>query len=83
MPQVSLYVDEATMADLRKQARAEGVSLSKHVARRLAQPAQTGTASGLPEGWLESLYGSLADVDGFDLPERAIPDRANPLPQFS
>ena len=80
MPQVSLYVDDATMTDLRAQARAEGVSLSKHVARRLAASTRTSTPSGLAEGWLEGLYGCLADDDSFALPDRNLPDRASPLP---
>ena len=80
MPQVSLYVDDETMRGLRSQAKAEGVSLSKHVARRLAQPDRAQTPSGLAEGWLESLYGCLADDDSFVLPDRDMPDRAVPLP---
>jgi len=82
MPQVSLYVDDAMMGRLRQQAAAEGVSLSRHVASRLAQTTRAATPSGLPEGWLDSLYGCLADVDGFDLPPRDIPDRADALPVF-
>ena len=82
MPQVSLYVDDATMTSLRTQAKAEGVSLSKHVARRLAQSERRDTASGLADGWLESLYGCLADDDSFVLPERDLPDRSTLLPAF-
>ena len=82
MAQVSLYVDDAMMSSLRQQAAAEGVSLSKHVASRLAQTVRPATPSGLPEGWLESLYGCQSDVDGFELPPRDIPDRSEPLPSF-
>ena len=83
MPQVSLYVDDDTMTALRAQAAAEGVSLSKHVARRLARSERSETPSGLPIGWLESLYGCLADDDSFVLPDRnGLPDRSAPLPSF-
>ena len=82
MPQVSLYVDDATMTTLRKQAQAEGVSLSKHVARRLAATERSSTASGLTEGWLESLYGCLADDESFTMPDRSLPDRVNSLPSL-
>ena len=82
MPQVSLYVDDELMGDLRRQAQAEGVSLSKHVARRLKRRREGSTASGLPEGWLESLYGCLADVGDFEVPSRDLPDRENSLPSL-
>ena len=66
MPQVSLYVDDATMTQLRIDAASEGVSLSKHVARRLKEsPAgfrgRCDTPSGLPAGFFERLYGCIDD----------------------
>lgn len=70
MPQVSLYVDEPTMDALRKDAAKEGVSLSRHVANRLKTGGRCATPSGLPEGLLASLYGSLADDDSFVRPDQ-------------
>ncbi|MBQ9001933.1 MAG: antitoxin [Eggerthellaceae bacterium] len=67
MPQVSLYVDDETMAALRSGAAAEGLSLSKYVMERVAD-GRGATPSGLPEGLLESLYGCLADDDSFERP---------------
>ena len=83
MPQVSLYVDDVTMKSLRSRAAAEGVSLSKHVSRRIAEAERPRTPSGLPEGWLEGLYGCLADDDSFTLPDRSLPDRSASLPPLS
>ena len=66
MPQVSLYVDDATMESLRADAAREGLSLSKHVARRL-NSADAGlrgrcdTASGMPQGYFEQFYGCIED----------------------
>ena len=70
MPQVSLYVDESLMKALRAEAASEGVSLSKHVAKRLTSAGRCATASGLPDGYLEKLYGCLADDDAFERPEQ-------------
>jgi len=66
MPQVSLYVDDAMMDELRLQAAQEGVSLSKHVARRLKEGAtgyqtRCNTPSGMPPGHFERLYGCIED----------------------
>ena len=71
MPQVSLYVDEATMKALRQEAASEGVSLSRHVATRLQNASRMTTTSGLPEELLEKLYGCLAQDDSFKRPEQA------------
>lgn len=70
MPQVSLYVDESLMKMLRADAASEGISLSKHVARRLTNGSRCATASGLPDGYLEKIYGCLADDDAFSRPEQ-------------
>lgn len=72
MPQVSLYVDEPLMKALREEAASEGVSLSKHVAERLRNGSRCATASGLPAGYLEKLYGCLADDDTFARPEQPM-----------
>lgn len=68
MPQVSLYVDESLMKVLRAEAAAENVSLSKYVARRLKSDGRCSTPSGLPEGYLDGLYGCLADDNSFTRP---------------
>ena len=73
MPQVSLYVDEPLMKTLRAEATAEGISLSKHVAARLRNGGRCATASGLPDGYLEKLYGCLADDDTFARPGQLDP----------
>ncbi|HIY82754.1 MAG TPA: antitoxin [Candidatus Rubneribacter avistercoris] len=56
MPQLSLYLDEATMGELRKRASLRNVSLSKHVAELIRNDA----ATGWPEGYWD-LFGSVAD----------------------
>jgi len=74
MPQVSLYVDDATLKSLRAEAAREGTSLSKLVSARIkkAQANQRGrcnTPSGMPEGFFEHLYGCIDD-DSFVRPEQ-------------
>lgn len=68
MPQVSLYVDDETMKELRSEAKSEGVSLSKYVALRLRSGGRCNTSSGLPSGYFDSLYGCLSDDDSFVRP---------------
>ena len=71
MPQVSLYVDDAMMSELRSGAAHEGVSLSKYVAKCLktsaVHQARCSTPSGMPEGYYEHLYGCIDD-DSFVRP---------------
>lgn len=62
MAQLSLYLDDATMDDLRKAAQTDGVSLSHYVAALVHER----TASGWPEGYWK-LYGCIAD-DTFEAP---------------
>ena len=57
MPQLSLYLDEASMQQLRERARDEGVSLSKYAGAAIEQ--RVGS-TGWPEGYWE-LYGSIDD----------------------
>lgn len=85
MPQVSLYVDDALMEELRVGAANEGVSLSKHVAHRLQHSgsgtqSRCATPSGLPEGYFSQLYGCIDD-DSFARPEQ--PDAALDAPRLS
>ena len=70
MPQISLYLDDDTMELVRAGAAAECVSLSKYVCHRIEgrQP-RCNTPSGLPDGLLERLYGSIDD-DTFVRPEQ-------------
>ncbi|WP_302395737.1 antitoxin [Eggerthella sinensis] len=56
MPQLSLYLDEATMGELRKRASLRNTSLSKHVVELI----KNDTAAGWPEGYWD-LFGSIRD----------------------
>ena len=56
MPQLSLYVDDATMDILKVSARGEGVSMSKYAANLIRDKAMRG---GWPSGYWESVYGCL------------------------
>lgn len=67
MPQLSLYLDETTMANLRLDAERDGVSLSKYVGNLLQE-----NDSSWPPGWFDVL-GSLADID-FPLPDDLPPE---------
>ena len=70
MPQVSLYVDEQLMSELRAEAASEGLSLSRHVAQRLREGSRCATPSGLPDGYLDKLYGCLSDDDSLKRPDQ-------------
>lgn len=63
MPQLSLYLDDQTMANLRNDAGGCGMTLSKFVASLLKEK----TESRWPEGYW-SLFGALDD-DSFVLPD--------------
>lgn len=65
MPQLCLYVDDATMKTLRSDAELANKSLSRYVLDELKEKRDAG---GWPAGWF-GLYGSLAEEDGFELPE--------------
>ena len=61
MPQISLYVDDATMEALRVSARGQGVSMSRYVAGLIADREHYGA---WPQGYWESIYGALdEDLD--------------------
>ena len=62
MPQLSLYVDDATMETLRTCARGEGVSMSKYASSLIRKQAEHG---GWPLGYWDSVYGCLSDDDSF------------------
>ena len=67
MPQLSLYMNDATMSTLRRCASAQGVSLSSYAASLIRQAAN---GDGWPTGYWEGVYGCLDDdfsVDDSDL----------------
>ena len=68
MPQLSLYLDDVAMEQLRLSAGAAGVSLSKYAAGVLAEAKEK---CGYPADFFK-LYGCLADVD-IECPEDAAP----------
>ena len=68
MPQLSLYIDDATMETLRSSARGEGVSMSKYAASLIRDRAQYG---GWPAGYWDCVYGCLND-DTFVIDDVAL-----------
>jgi hypothetical protein len=64
MPQVSLYLNDKTYAQVRKAAEAEAMSVSKWVAEKL----NDAVARDWPNGF-DQLFGCIAD-DTFKAPER-------------
>lgn len=66
MPHLNVYVDDKTLKKVRSAARKEGTSVSKWVRKRIEPDL---TADEWPEGYFD-LFGCLADVEDFDLPER-------------
>lgn len=64
MPQLSLYVDDATMNTLQTSAQAEGVSMSRYAAGLIRERERRG---GWPQGYWESVYGCLNDELGMSI----------------
>lgn len=64
MPQLSLYLDDATMTKLRNDAANEGVSLS----RRAAELIRGDGTTRWPTGFMD-LYGSVVDESLTEPPE--------------
>ena len=58
MAQLSLYLDETEMKTLRKDAKREGVSLSRYAARLVRE---NSGRNRWPAGYWENVYGSLND----------------------
>lgn len=58
MPQLSLYLDEPTMEELRADAAEAGLSLSKYVTGLIREKK---THRGWPEGYWEQVYGCITD----------------------
>ena len=73
MPQLSLYIDEATMGTLQASARAGGVSMSRYAADLIRERERRG---GWPQGYWESVYGCLGDEVGLSVADDDLrPDR--------
>lgn len=64
MAQLSLYLDDASMEDLRRSAQSRGVTLSKYVRDVLVDDAH----GGWPNGFFD-LYGALDDPSFVEPPE--------------
>lgn len=74
MPQLSLYLDDATMECLRAESSRQGMSLSKFARTRLSEK---------PSAWPSSFWDTYGAADeSFSLPSE--PDAAldGPLPSF-
>jgi hypothetical protein len=56
MPQLSLYIDEPTLKEVRRAARKERISVSRWISRRI----KTAAESDWPEGFFD-LAGSITD----------------------
>ncbi len=65
MPQLSLYLNEATMAVLKSDCEKSGKSLSSYVAELITDKQQR---EAWPQGYWESVYGALSD-DTFQVPQ--------------
>ena len=65
MPQLSLFLDDAAMENLRLQSKRAGVSMSRFVSDLLRE---NSTGNRWPSGYWDKVYGSLTDstfiVDG-------------------
>lgn len=68
MPQLSLYVDDATMEILRTAAKGEGLSMSRYASGLIRERAHFG---GWPQGYWENVYGCLQD-DTFVVDDDAL-----------
>ncbi|MCR5846430.1 MAG: antitoxin [bacterium] len=76
MPQLSLYIDDATMGLMKRNASAEGVSLSRYAANAIREYIDAPKRVADDDYW-DKLYGCLADDDSFGYPERYESD---PIP---
>lgn len=75
MPQLSLYMDEASMSFLKEQSQREGVSLSKYARKRL-----TKTDNSWPDSFWKT-YGAVTDPS-FTVPDDIDTEPDGPLPSF-
>lgn len=78
MPQLSLYLNEPTMALLREDCQKSGNSLSRYVSDLItAKRAE----SSWPQGYWDNVYGALAD-DSFQVPSELDGSLDGELPAF-
>lgn len=75
MPQLSLYMDDATMELLRVSAEKEGLSLSKYARKQLSKPNNV-----WPDSFWET-YGAIND-ESFVIPSDISPELDGSLPNF-
>lgn len=78
MPQLSLYLNDATMGALRTDAAREKMSLSRYVADLISSKHESST---WPKGYWEGIYGALAD-DSFTVPDELPAALDGKLPAF-
>lgn len=79
MAQLSLYMDEASMDSLRVDAAKAGLSLSSYAREVLETRHEVGCA--WPEGYWDSIYGSLIDPS-FVVPPELDPALDGPIPEL-
>ena len=76
MPQLSLYIDDMMMGEMRAMASAEKCSLSRFAADAIRDRLRAPKAKA-DEGYWDRLYGCLADDDSFTRP---TPLETKPIP---
>lgn len=79
MPQLSLYLNDAAMGQLRTQAKDSGRSLSRYVSQLILEDSPS---NGWPEGYWESVYGCLQD-ESFRIPAEPDVELDDALPAFA
>jgi len=78
MPQLSLYLDEAMMGEMKIGASAEGVSLSRFAANAIKDRLHTPNRIAADGHW-ERLYGLLANDDSFVRPDQLETHPVQPI----
>ena len=77
MPQLSLYLDDETMLELREDAAQAGMSLSKFATKTLKERKQN---SSWPQGYFEEVCGSMADATWLEDSHEPLFDADDILP---
>ena len=67
MPQLSLYLDDVMMGEMKRSASAEGVSLSRYAAGAIRDKLHAPKLAAAEGRW-DRLFGILADDDSFTRP---------------
>ena len=78
MPQLSLYIDDVMMGEMKAGAAAHKQSLSKFAAEAIRERLQA-PARIAAEGYWDRLYGCLADDDSFVRPPQLETQPIPPL----